>query len=125
MEFYFITYQAKNNQGGIGIWNAVIDCTPMRFILDTKNLERDAGGAYSDFIVTNVHEITEEDFKEFKDMISEGWQPIGGISHTYVAGDKEEYIQAMVRYEGDPPPINNKFQRDKHGLPSPFSNVPF
>jgi hypothetical protein len=36
-----------------------------------------------------------------KNMIPEGWQPIGGISHTYVAGDKEEYIQALVKYENN------------------------
>ena len=46
-----------------------------------------------------------------KDKLKEGWQPFGGLSVAMV-NRYESYNQAMVRYEGDPTPIVNKFQRD-------------
>jgi len=66
MKYYFITYQATNNQGLKSTWNDVTDKSPMKFIKDVQSVEELANGTYHGFVVLNTLEISEEEYKEFK-----------------------------------------------------------
>lgn len=61
--YYFITYQAKR-RGGIELcyWQDITDKLPMQFILDVQEAEEEGEKNYVDFVVTNVHEITEDEY---------------------------------------------------------------
>lgn len=69
MKYYFITYQATNNEGSISRWNQVIDISPMEFI---KKVEATEDGAtpyrkYRSFVVINTCEISVEDYNKYED----------------------------------------------------------
>jgi len=64
-KYYFITYQAKNIDGDISIWNQVTYLSPMEFIKDIENHER--SGTYDYFRVINTCEISLDDYLKFKD----------------------------------------------------------
>jgi len=69
MKYYFITYQATNNEGSVSKWNQVIDISPMEFI---KKVESAEDGAtpyrkYRSFVVINTCEISVEDYNKFED----------------------------------------------------------
>ena len=51
MKYYFITYQAKNRQGSISIWNQVIKDSPMKFIKDVSDIEKRGSDTYRNFVV--------------------------------------------------------------------------
>ena len=67
MKYYFITYQATNRQGSVSTWNQVINESPMKFIKDIVSYEQMDSNTYDNFVVLNTFEISEEEFKEFKD----------------------------------------------------------
>lgn len=50
-KYYFITYQAQNIQGGISVWNQVIDVSPMEFIKDVEQTESSGKQMYYNFVV--------------------------------------------------------------------------
>lgn len=65
-KYYFITYQAKNRQGSISIWNCVIDVSPMEFIKNIEFCELEGDNTYYfNFVVLNTCEISEAEFKNF------------------------------------------------------------
>lgn len=67
--YYFITYQAKNKQGCISIWNQVTNKSPMKFIQDVEAREEEYNNpSYRDYVVLNTCEISEDEFKEY-----DGW----------------------------------------------------
>ena len=65
MKYYFITYQARNRQGSVSIWNDVIDTNPMEFIKHVREVEEKGNNIYYNFVVINTCEITEKEFNEF------------------------------------------------------------
>ena len=65
MKYYFITYQATNRQGSVGIWNQVINVSPMEFIKKIYDVEERGSKTYRDFVVLNTCEISEEDFNKY------------------------------------------------------------
>ena len=67
MKYYFITYQAKNRQGSISIWNQVIKDSPMKFIKDVSDIEKGGSDTYRNFVVINTCEISEDEFNEYED----------------------------------------------------------
>lgn len=67
MKYYFITYQAKNRQGSISIWNQVIKDSPMKFIKDVSDIEKKGSDTYRNFVVINTCEISEDEFNEYED----------------------------------------------------------
>lgn len=69
MKYYFITYQGKNNRhGSISIWNEVINTSPMDFIKKVEDREYTYGQTYSNYVIINTCEITEEEFIKYKDQ---------------------------------------------------------
>ena len=67
MKYYFITYKETNRQGSVSTWNQVINESPMKFIKDIVSYEQMDSNTYDNFVVLNTFEISEEEFKEFKD----------------------------------------------------------
>ena len=71
MKYYFITYQATNQQGSVSIWNQVINVSPMKFIKHVQSFEETRYtakriiGGYANFIVINTCEITASEFNEY------------------------------------------------------------
>ena len=62
MKYYFITYLAhRATENGTGVWNTVIDTSPMEFILQQED-----DRYWWNYVITNVHEITKEEFDEYK-----------------------------------------------------------
>lgn len=67
-KYYFITYSANSNSIHDNYvadikWNAVIDESPMSYI---KRIERMEEGTYRNFVVLNVHEISEIEYNKYK-----------------------------------------------------------
>jgi hypothetical protein len=67
MKYYFITYQAKNRQGSVSIWNQVINSSPMEFIKHVERVEEEGIQTYYNFIVINTCEITHALYDAWKD----------------------------------------------------------
>jgi hypothetical protein len=67
MKYYFISYGAKCGQT-FTIWNEVIAGSPMKFIMDMEEAEKQGGNIYRDFVVINTCEITEEEYIEYLDQ---------------------------------------------------------
>jgi hypothetical protein len=65
MKYYFITYKARNRQGSDSTWNDVINTSPMKFIKEVEQAEKESRDVYFDFVVLNTCEISEEEFNEF------------------------------------------------------------
>jgi hypothetical protein len=64
MKYYFITYKARNRQGSESTWNDVINKSPMKFIKEVEQSNKESG-VYFNFVVLNTCEISEEEFNEF------------------------------------------------------------
>jgi hypothetical protein len=66
-QYYFITYQAKNRQGSISVWNQVIDISPMEFIKHVEEVEVKSSNTYYNFVVMNTCKIQKDEFDKYKD----------------------------------------------------------
>lgn len=67
MKYYFITYQAKNREGSVSIWNEVTNQSPMKFIKEIESIEENGSNTYYNFVVINTCEISEDEFNEYED----------------------------------------------------------
>lgn len=67
--YRFITYGAKNLDGtsNYNYWNEVIDISPMEFIKKVENDENKGGNYYGLYHVVSACEITQKEYKEYKD----------------------------------------------------------
>ena len=71
-KYYFITYQAKCNNyesksihGAIATFNDVINVSPMQFLKERRSFE-ELDNTFINHSVTNILEITKEEFEEFE-----------------------------------------------------------
>lgn len=64
-KYYFVTYQATNKQGGVSVWNQLISDSPMYFIKQVENMEYEGRNNYTNFVVINTLEISEEEYYEW------------------------------------------------------------
>jgi len=68
--YRFITYGAKlfdSASGAYHYWNQVIDISPMKFINNIIDAEINGENNWHSFQVINACEITQKEFKEYKD----------------------------------------------------------
>lgn len=65
-KYYFIAYQATNKDGDIGVWNDVINDSPMNFIKNIQTVEENGSRTYHGFVIINACEISREEFEQFK-----------------------------------------------------------
>jgi len=69
-KFYFITFQATNNDGTKQEWNQVTDKSPMEFIDIYAQAEKKSDRPqYHGFVVLNTLEISEGEYWAWKDML--------------------------------------------------------
>tara|TARA_R110000796_G_scaffold161858_2_gene278638 strand:- start:739 stop:951 length:213 start_codon:yes stop_codon:yes gene_type:complete len=68
MRYYFITYQATTSASYVQSWNECISISPMEYIKKVEEAEDKSKQSYwRNFVVTNIHEITEEEYFDYND----------------------------------------------------------
>lgn len=66
-KYYFVSYRIQIYNSTPYYGQELIDMTPLEFII----YWRDIGGAYSDRVILSSHEITEEEYKLYKEKLDD------------------------------------------------------
>lgn len=64
-KYYFVSFCCKHNNSVIKYYNGCTDKTPINYILDLRKENVNKG--FTDFVILNVLEITEEEYNKHKD----------------------------------------------------------